>query len=109
MKQLCLDTLNFDGIGMYTNFNDTYLGDRVLDPAFALLNTRDATVFVHPAAPGCRGADLGYPDPMTEYPFDSIRAMENMLLTGQRANYSSINIIFPHGGAQCLIWRIESP
>jgi hypothetical protein len=24
--------------------------------------------------------------------------MENMLLTGQRANYSAINIIFPHGG-----------
>lgn len=35
---------------------------------------------------------------MTEYPFDSVRAMENMLLTGQRANYSDINIIFPHAG-----------
>jgi hypothetical protein len=35
---------------------------------------------------------------MTEYPFESVRAMENMLLTGQRANYSAINIIFPHGG-----------
>jgi len=45
---------------MYANFNGTYLGDRVLDPVFVLLNTRNATVFVHSAAPGCRGADLGY-------------------------------------------------
>lgn len=35
---------------------------------------------------------------MSEYPFESVRAMENLLLTGQRANYSGINIIFPHGG-----------
>ena len=35
---------------------------------------------------------------MIEYPFDSLRAMENMLLTGQRANYSAINTIFPHDG-----------
>ncbi|KAI9733965.1 MAG: hypothetical protein M1834_002622 [Cirrosporium novae-zelandiae] len=94
----CLDTLNFDGVGMYTNSNGTYLGDSTLDPIFSELNTRNATVFVHPAAPGCSGAGLGWPSPMTEYPFDSVRAMENMLLTGQRANYSTFPMIFPHGG-----------
>jgi hypothetical protein len=95
---------------MYTNFNATPLGDRVLDPVFAFLNTRNATVLVHPAALGCRSADLGYSNPMTEYPFDSIRAMEKMLLTGQRANYSSVNIIFPRrGGAMpYLAQRISS-
>lgn len=35
---------------------------------------------------------------MSEYTFDSVRAMENLLYTGQRRNYSDINIIFPHGG-----------
>lgn len=99
MINYCLDTLNFVGIGMYTNVNGTYLGDSLLDPIFAALNTRsNVTVFVHPAAPGCNGIALGHPDPMIEYPFDSVRAMENMLLTGQRANYSDINMIFPHGG-----------
>ena len=97
-KQFCLDVLRFDGVGLYTNANGTYLGDGALDPIFDLLNARSATVFVHPVAPGCSGAALGHPDPMTEYPFESVRAMENMLLTGQRANYSSINMIFPHGG-----------
>lgn len=35
---------------------------------------------------------------MSEYTFDSVRAMENLLFTGQRRSYSNINIIFPHGG-----------
>jgi hypothetical protein len=74
------------------------MGIRTLDPVFQLLDSRNATVFVHPAAPGCKGADLWYPDPMSEYPFESVRAMENMLLTRQRANFTNINIIFPHGG-----------
>lgn len=85
-------------MGIYSNFNGTYLGDPTLNPVFELINNYSATVFVHPVAPGCKGADLGYPDPMTEYPFESVRDMEKMLLTGQRANYSAINIIFPHGG-----------
>lgn len=35
---------------------------------------------------------------MSEFTFDSVRAMENLLFTGQRRSYSNINIIFPHGG-----------
>lgn len=85
-------------MGVYTNSNGTYLGDRSLDPLFDLINNRGATLFVHPAAPGCGGAAIGYPAGMSEYTFDSVRAMENLLFTGQRRSYSNINIIFPHGG-----------
>ncbi|KAH8749721.1 hypothetical protein F5883DRAFT_633554 [Diaporthe sp. PMI_573] len=96
--EFCLDTLKFEGVGLYTNANGTYLGDRVLDPIFDLLNTRSATAFTHPEAPGCGGASLGYPPGMSEYPFDTVRAMENLLLTGQRRDYSNIKLIFAHGG-----------
>ncbi|KAJ0120430.1 amidohydrolase [Diaporthe amygdali] len=96
--EFCLDTLKFDGVGLYTNVNGTYLGDRLLNPVFALLNNRSATAFTHPEAPGCAGAALGYPPGMSEYPFDTVRAMENLLLTGQRRDYSNIKLIFAHGG-----------
>ncbi|KAL3253455.1 hypothetical protein ABHI18_009495 [Aspergillus niger] len=82
--EFCLDTLKFPGVGMYTNAN--------------VLNERQATVFVHPAAPGCQSVSLGYPSPLTEYPFDSVRAMENLLLKGQRAENPDVKMIFAHGG-----------
>ncbi|GCB23016.1 2-amino-3-carboxymuconate-6-semialdehyde decarboxylase [Aspergillus awamori] len=96
--EFCLDTLKFPGVGMYTNANGTYLGDPSLNPLFSLLNERQATVFVHPAAPGCQSVSMGYPFPLTEYPFDSVRAMENLLLKGQRAENPNIKMIFAHGG-----------
>ncbi|GKZ19789.1 hypothetical protein AbraIFM66951_010794 [Aspergillus brasiliensis] len=96
--EFCLDTLRFPGVGMYTNANGTYLGDSTLGPVFSVLNERQATVFVHPAAPGCQSVTLGYPGPLTEYPFDSVRAMENLLLTGQRADNPDVKMIFAHGG-----------
>ncbi|PYI06943.1 amidohydrolase 2, partial [Aspergillus sclerotiicarbonarius CBS 121057] len=96
--EFCLDTLKFPGVGMYTNANGTYLGDSSLSPVFSVLNERKATVFVHPAAPGCKSVSLGYPIPLTEYPFDSVRAMENLLLTGQRAENPDVKMIFAHGG-----------
>lgn len=86
------------GVGLYTNANGTYLGDSALDPVLSALEERNASVFVHPAAPGCTAVTLGYPIPMSEYPFDTVRAMENMLLSGQRAKYPDLKMIFAHGG-----------
>ncbi|KAJ5706107.1 hypothetical protein N7536_001796 [Penicillium majusculum] len=96
--KFCLDTLGFVGVGLYTNANGTYLGDKSLDPVFSALDKRNASVFVHPASPECTSVANGWPIPMTEYPFDTVRAIENMLLTGQRAQYPDIKMIFAHGG-----------
>ncbi|KAI2733460.1 hypothetical protein CBS147332_475 [Penicillium roqueforti] len=96
--KFCLDTLGFVGVGLYTNANGTYLGDKALDPVFSALHKRNASVFVHPASPDCTSVAQGWPIPMTEYPFDTVRAIENLLLTGQRAQYPDIKMIFAHGG-----------
>ncbi|KAJ5951877.1 uncharacterized protein N7479_010290 [Penicillium vulpinum] len=96
--KFCLDTLGFAGVGLFTNSNGTYLGDSSLDPIFTALDERNASVFVHPASPDCSSVALDWPIPMTEYPFDTVRAIENMLLTGQRAKYPDIKMIFAHGG-----------
>jgi hypothetical protein len=85
-------------VGLFTNANGTYLGDSALDPIFSALETRKASVFVHPASPDCASVAMGHPIPMTEYPFDTVRAIENLLLTGQRAKYLDIKMIFAHGG-----------
>ncbi|KAJ5648978.1 uncharacterized protein N7484_002701 [Penicillium longicatenatum] len=98
LPHFCLDTLKFVGVGLYTNAHGLYLGDSALDPVFSALNARNASVFVHPASPTCTSVALGHPMPMTEYPFDTVRAMENLLLTGQRARYPDLKIIFSHGG-----------
>ncbi|OKO92252.1 2-amino-3-carboxymuconate-6-semialdehyde decarboxylase [Penicillium subrubescens] len=96
--RFCIDSLKFVGVGLYTNANGTYLGDPTLDPIFSALSTHNASVFVHPASPSCRSVALSHPIPMTEYPFDTVRAMENLLLTGQRAKYPDLKMIFAHGG-----------
>ncbi|KAJ5151026.1 uncharacterized protein N7482_010278 [Penicillium canariense] len=96
--KFCLDSLKFVGVGLYTNANGVYLGDPALGPVFAALDARNASVFVHPASPTCTSVALGYPMPMTEYPFDTVRAIENLLLTGQRAQYPGLKMIFAHGG-----------
>ncbi|KAJ5983214.1 Amidohydrolase 2 [Penicillium waksmanii] len=75
-----------------------YLGNFDLEPIFKALDKRSAGVFVHPASPACTSVGLGHPMPMIEYPFDTVRAIENLLLTGQRARYPDLNIIFSHGG-----------
>ncbi|PLB52206.1 amidohydrolase 2 [Aspergillus steynii IBT 23096] len=93
----CLTTLHFPGAATFTNSAGTYLGNSTLDPIFASLRAHNAPVFIHPAAPGCSAVSMGYPVPMTEYPFDTVRAIENLLLTGQRARYPDVRMIFAHG------------
>lgn len=85
-------------MGLYTNADGTYLGDSALDPVFSAMNERGASAFVHPASPGCTSVAMGYPIPMTEYPFDTVRAIENLLMTGQRAKFPDLKMIFAHGG-----------
>ncbi|KAJ6184908.1 hypothetical protein N7519_006209 [Penicillium mononematosum] len=96
--KFCLDTLGFVGVGLFTNANGTYLGDKSFDPIFSGLDARNASALVHPAAPDCTSVAGGWPIPMTEYPFDTVRALESMLLTGRRAQYPDIKMIFTHGG-----------
>ncbi|KAJ5046826.1 uncharacterized protein L3040_004051 [Drepanopeziza brunnea f. sp. 'multigermtubi'] len=82
-SQDCLDSLHFDGVGLYTNFAGTYLGDPVLNSILQALHDRQATVFVHPSEPGCATADMAYPSPLTD---------------AKTTTYPATNIMFLHGG-----------
>lgn len=82
---------------MYSNANGTYMGDRTLDPVMELINNKSSTIFVHPASPACLSVALGWPAVVVEYAFESTRVVENLLLTGQRADYSNISMVIPSG------------
>lgn len=100
------DVLNADGITVTTNMHGVYMGDRVLDPVFEELNSRHATIFIHPTSP-CIGdghtahaaSPLNhYPNPMFEFFFDTARAVINMFMTGFVDRFPNITVIICHAG-----------
>ncbi len=115
------DHLHADGVVLETNFHGVYLGDERLEPLYAELNARRATVFIHPTSPHCpccayeqqndaaRTMALGYPRPMLEFIFETTRTVTNMVLSGVLDRYPGINVIVPHAGAALpiLAARVE--
>jgi predicted TIM-barrel fold metal-dependent hydrolase len=94
-----LDTLKAGGFVMLTNYGGVYLGDARFDPVFDELNRRAAIVFIHPTSPPCwEKIGLGFPRPMIEFPFDSTRAVTNIVLSRTLKRCPGLRIIVPHGG-----------
>ena len=94
-----LDGLGLDGVNVLTNVNGVYLGDASLELIMVELNRRHAVVFIHPTSPACwECTSLGYPRPMIEFPFDTTRAVTNLLLSGALARHPDIRWIVPHAG-----------
>ena len=94
-----LDVLQLDGVVMETNVHGIYLGDPKLDPIFAELNRRRATLFLHPTSPPCLEAvGLGRPAPILEFPLDTTRTVTDLIFAGTLTRYPDIRMIIPHAG-----------
>jgi predicted TIM-barrel fold metal-dependent hydrolase len=105
-----MDELHLDGVVLLSNADGQYLGDSELEEFFAELNRRKAVVFIHPDDPPF--ADMNKPDvPVVhiEWPFDTTRAVANMMYGGVLDRYPNIRFILPHGGGTVpyLAWRIS--
>jgi 6-methylsalicylate decarboxylase len=74
------------------------------------LNRRKATIFVHPTEPDPKPQGLNISASVIEYPFETTRAITNILFKKARTKFPDVNIIFPHGGGTIpfLSTRIES-
>jgi predicted TIM-barrel fold metal-dependent hydrolase len=105
-----LDELHLDGVVLLSNSNGMYLGDPELEEFFAELNRRKIVVFVHPDDPPF--ADMRKPDvpvPFIEWPFDTTRAVANMVYSGVLDKCPNIRFILSHGGGAVpyMAWRIS--
>jgi 6-methylsalicylate decarboxylase len=106
-----LGALGALGIGLLTSYEDRWLGDPAFAPVFDELERRKAVVFVHPTAPACcRHLIPGIPAGLTEFLFDTTRAVTSLLFSGTFARCPNIRFIFCHGGGTLTILagRIET-
>jgi 6-methylsalicylate decarboxylase len=93
-----LDTLGLDGIALLSNVAGTYLGDPAWDAVFDELDRRAAYVFVHPIEPA---TPLPLPDVpvwVQEFPFDTTRAVVNLLYSGTLERCPAIRLQLAHMG-----------
>ena len=95
-----LDDLKADGIGLQTSYGDKWPGDPMYAPVWEELNRRHAVVYFHPLAPACCGriADAAPNPAVLEVPFDTVRAIVSLLMTGSFVKYRNIKWLWSHGG-----------
>ncbi len=106
-----LDVLKLDGICLLTNYLGKYLGHSDFDPFFKELNKRKAVVYVHPTDTGDEfDPGLDIPNALIEVPFDTTRAVANLMRQGTLDKYPDIRYILSHGGGTIpyLAWRLAS-
>jgi len=104
-----LDELNLDGVCLFTHYDGKYLGDKVFEEFFKELNKRKLVVYIHPTDPiGQYDPKLEIANSLIEAPFETTRAVTNLIHTGTTDRYQNINYILSHGGGTIpyLAWRI---
>lgn len=102
MERYGIDTLGLDGVALFSNHAGSYLGDPAWDVVFAELDRRGAYAFVHPATPPTGLVLPNYPRWHFEYPFDTTRALVNLIYTGALERYPNIKLQFAHLGGTSL-------
>jgi len=98
-----LDVMGLEGVLLLSHVAGTYLGDPSWEPLYAELDRRGAYVFLHPTVPA-NGAPLPHPGWLYEFPFDTTRALTNLIYTGTLERYPNIRWQVAHlGGATSVL------
>ncbi len=105
-----LDVLGLDGVALFTNVAGVYLGDSRWDALFAELDRRGAYVFIHPVHASYPPPLPAWPIWLHEFPFDTTRAIVNLIYSGTFERCPSIRFQLAHlgGTALYLAHRIAS-
>lgn len=95
-----LDELGAAGVIIETNAGGRYVGDPAFGPLLDELDRRGAVVMIHPTSPACSPLLASNPPPpMTEFLFESTRAVADLVLTGALERHPNLSVVMPHGGA----------
>jgi predicted TIM-barrel fold metal-dependent hydrolase len=93
------DTLKADGVGLFTSYGDTWLGNAAYRPVMDELNRRNAVVHVHPTAANCcRDLNYGVAPGSMEYGTDTTRAITGICFSGDASRCPNIRWIWSHAG-----------
>jgi predicted TIM-barrel fold metal-dependent hydrolase len=105
-----LDTLKLDGVLLLSQVAGTYLGDAALEPLMAELDRRGAYVFVHPTFPPNGQPLPQHPIWLYEFPFETTRAIANLIYGGVFERHPRIRWQFAHlgGTAPFIAHRLAS-
>lgn len=105
-----LDVLELDGIALLSNLEGTYLGTPQWRPVWEELDRRGAYVFIHPNAPHGGVAIPQHPVWLYEFPFDTTRAIVDLLFSGTLEQCPNVRVQVSHlgGTAPFLVHRIAS-
>jgi 6-methylsalicylate decarboxylase len=104
------DVLGLDGVILLSQVVGTYLGDPALEPLMAELDRRGAYVFVHPTFPPNGQPLPQHPIWLYEFPFETTRAIVNLIYSGAFERHPNIRWQFAHlaGTAPFLAHRLAS-
>lgn len=105
-----LSTLKADGIALLASSGGQFLGHPGLEPLMQELDRRHAVVYIHPNNhPTSQTLDLLAPGFLTEFVFDTTRAVVNMVLSGVLERYPRIRWILSHAGGVVpfIAWRLS--
>ncbi len=105
-----LDALELDGVALLSNVDGIYHGDPAWDPLWAELERRGAYAMLHPSAPPNPPPLPHHPVWLYEYPFDTTRAIVNLVYSGTLERSPSVRLQVAHlgGAAPFLAERIAS-
>jgi 6-methylsalicylate decarboxylase len=104
------DVLKVDGVGLFTSYGDTWLGNAAFRPVMEELNRRRAVVHVHPTAANCcRNLAYGTAPGSIEYGTDTTRAIIGVTFNGDTTRHPDIRFIWSHAGGSVpfLAGRID--
>ena len=94
-----LDVLHAEGVAMYTNYQDRWLGDPHFAPLFEEVNRRGAVVYTHPSTNVCQMNVLPeIKQAAIEFGTDTTRTIASLLFSGAASRYAATHFIFSHAG-----------